>query len=91
MNMNTIQFDYKFEGKGITSKIVEELSRYAFHDLGLERLQIIVHKTNLPSIGDAKKCGFSWVKTLEKKYTPENGIPLDMELYELYKETSNLF
>ena len=28
--------DYKFEGKGITSKIVQELSRYAFHNLGLE-------------------------------------------------------
>ncbi|TYA74055.1 GNAT family N-acetyltransferase [Seonamhaeicola marinus] len=77
---------YDFEGKGIMTSSVTFLSDYAFNELGLKTLQIIVYKDNLPSVTVAKKCNFSWVKTLEKGYTPPNETPLDMELYELYKE-----
>lgn len=78
--------DYTAEGKGLISKAVNTLSNYGFETLGLKAFQIIVHKDNLPSLGVAKKCGFIWVKTLQKGFTPPGEQPLDMELYEKYYE-----
>jgi len=77
---------YDYEGQGITSKAINLLSIYAFDNLNIDILQIIVYKDNLGSIKVAKKCGFTWIKTLEKEHTPPNEEPLDMELYELYKK-----
>ena len=77
--------DYNYEGRGIASKIVNELSVHAFENLGLSTLQIIVHKANIASIKVAEKCNFTWVKTLVKSYTPIGRKPMDMELYELYR------
>ena len=76
---------YTFEGKRLTSKAVNALSKHAFYDLGLERLQIITHKDNLPSIGVALNNDFRWQKTLKNEFTPAGEQPLDMELYELHK------
>ena len=76
---------YTFEGKGLASTAIKKLSTHAFVDLGLETLQIIVHKENLPSVKVATNNGFQWQKTLIKAYTPPGESPLDMELYELYK------
>ena len=76
---------YPFEGQGITSKAVNTLSTYAFEILGLETLKIIVHKTNIPSVKVAEKCGYQWISTLTNAFTPNGEQPLDMELYELYK------
>lgn len=77
--------DPKFEGKGWMSKTIRLLSDYALKNLGLEKLQIIVHKSNIGSIKVAEKCNFIWQKTLKNEYIPPNKSPLDMELYELYK------
>lgn len=77
--------DYMHEGKGITSKLVSELSAYAFENLYLNTLQIIAHKTNISSVRVAEKSNFTWIKTLSKSFTPPGKEALDMELYELYK------
>lgn len=77
---------YPFENKGLTTKAVKELSEYAFENLGLKTLQIIVHKNNLASIKIAENNNFTWVKTLPNEFTPIGKQPLDMELYELYNE-----
>ncbi|MCK0178719.1 GNAT family N-acetyltransferase [Flavobacteriaceae bacterium S0862] len=77
---------YQFEGKGITSKAVKELSNYAFETLKLETLQIIAHKTNISSVKVAVKNDYSWIKTLKNAFTSIDKIPLDMELYELTKK-----
>ena len=76
---------YTYEGRGLTSKAIRELSGYAFDHLGLERLQIIAHKDNLPSVKIAINNSFKWQKTLKNEFTPTGEKPLDMELYELYK------
>lgn len=76
----------EFEGKGVTSFAVKEMIPFAFEELGLKTLQIIAHKTNLGSVKVAQKNGFVWQKTLLSEFTPTNGTPLDMELYELYNE-----
>jgi len=72
-------------GKGVMSNTLKVLSKYAFAELGLEILQIKVHKDNLSSVKVAKNNKFIWQKTLLNSYTPPNEEPLDMELYELYK------
>lgn len=77
---------YAYERKGLTSNTVQFLSKYAFETLGLKTLQIIAHKNNLPSIGVAKKCGYTWIETLKNEFTPPGEQPLDMELYEKYDE-----
>ena len=71
-----------WEGRGWMTITVNELTKYAFSELGLQRLQIIAHQTNLASIKIAENCGYHWVRVLPKSHTPPNGIPLDMELYE---------
>lgn len=76
---------YTFEGLGLTSKAIQHLSEYAFNHLGLETLQIIVNKDNLPSVKVALNNNFTWQKTLLNEFTPKDKRSLDMELYELYK------
>lgn len=76
---------YTFEGQGLISKAVKALSKHAFTDLGLESLQIIAHKDNLPSVKVATKNNFMWQRTLLNEFTPLGEQALDMELYELYK------
>jgi len=77
--------DSEYEGKGLTSFAVKEMSIFAFNNLGLKTLQIISHKTNFGSIKVAENSGFIWKKTLPNEFTPTNELPLDMELYELTK------
>ena len=72
--------------KKVTTKAVKTLSKYAFKELGLKTLQIIVHKDNTPSNKKEKKCHFKWQKTLIKSFTPTGKTAIDMELYELYNE-----
>jgi len=75
---------YQYEGKGWMTESVNALSHYAFNELELKTLRIIVHESNIPSIRVAEKCGYIWKKTLSKEHIPPNEEPLDMELYELY-------
>lgn len=77
---------YPFEGKGITTNAIKILSNYAFENMGLKTLQIIVHKSNISSLKVAENCNFMQIKTLKNEHTPPGEKPLDMELYELYKE-----
>ncbi|RCW93493.1 GNAT family N-acetyltransferase [Winogradskyella arenosi] len=79
--------EYTFEGQGLTSKAIKQLSQYAISDLGLETLQIIVHKDNLASVKVALNNNFKWIKTLVNEFTPIGEQPLDMELYELASKT----
>ena len=76
---------YTFEGQGLISKAVKTLSKHAFTNLGLETLQIIAHKDNLPSVKVALNNDYKWQCTLENEFTPIGEESLDMELYELYK------
>jgi ribosomal-protein-alanine N-acetyltransferase len=77
---------YPFERQRLTSKAIKELSNHAFKVLELETLQIVVHKTNIASLKVAENNCFKWIKTLKKEFTPTNEAPIDMELYELYKQ-----
>ena len=75
-----------FEGRGWITLAVTKLTKYAFEELKLRTLQIMVHETNGASIKVAEKCGYRWQKRLLKAHTPPDGIALDMELYERYAD-----
>lgn len=77
--------DYNFKGQGLMSKTIHKLSIYAFETLGFERLQIIAHKDNIPSVKVATNNNFKWQRLLKNEFTPTGEAPLDMELYERYK------
>lgn len=76
----------QFEGKGLTSFAVKEMTKFAFKELDLKMIQIMAHKTNFGSIKVAENNGFVWQRTSLNEFTPVNEEPLDMELYELYNE-----
>ncbi|MGB5418726.1 GNAT family N-acetyltransferase [Algibacter sp.] len=78
--------DYNFQGKGLITEAVKQLSDYAFSQLGFKTLQIIVHKSNIGSVKVAENNNFTWIKTLNNEFTPPGENSLNMELYELYKE-----
>ena len=77
--------DYRYEGQGIISKAIALLSTHALEILELKTLQIITHKDNVGSIKVATNNGYAWQETLKKSFTPTGELPLDMELYERYK------
>ncbi|GAA4268673.1 GNAT family N-acetyltransferase [Hyunsoonleella aestuarii] len=78
--------DYNVERQGLTTNAIKLLSNYAFENLGLETLKIVVHKSNVGSVKVAENCNFTHIKTLKKEFAPPGENSLDMELYELYKE-----
>ncbi len=74
--------DKNYQGRGWITRALKETNSFAFNDLGLKTLEIIVYKENKASVRVAEKCGYKWTKTLLKGYTPQNEEPIDMELYE---------
>ena len=78
--------DKNYSGKGWITRAVKEITSFAFNDLGLKSLEIIVSSQNNASIRVAEKSGYKWTKTLLKAHTPANEEPLDMELYEKSNE-----
>lgn len=73
---------YQYEGKGIITESIKRVIEWSFADLGLQTLQIIVHRDNLGSKRIAEKNGFVWIRTLPNEHVAGNGEVLDMELYE---------
>ena len=82
INRHHYCIDKIYQGKGWITRVVKEISAFAFTDLGLKTLEIIVYRENKASVRVAEKCGFEWKKTFLKGYTPRNEEPIDMELYE---------
>lgn len=75
----------KYSGKGWMTRSIKAVKAYTFNELGLKSLQIIIHKTNLPSIQVAEKNDFIWIKTLENEFVT-GAVALNMELYEIQHE-----
>ncbi|MEL6918053.1 MAG: GNAT family N-acetyltransferase, partial [Bacteroidota bacterium] len=56
--------DIKHEGKGWMTQTVNQVSNYAFADLRLRTLQIIVHKTNIGRCKGFQECFLPCITTL---------------------------
>ena len=59
-----------YEGKGLISKAVAVMTKFAFDELHLQTMQIVAHKTNLASIKVAENNRFLWQRTLLNEFTP---------------------
>lgn len=80
----------RFKGNGLMTEAIKAVSNYVFKEMDLEIVQIIAHKSNLPSVNVAVSANFKWIKTLLNEFTPINNVPLDMELFELSKPSPSI-
>ena len=78
--------DKDWEGQGVMTQVVKSISAYAFSDLQLKILHIIVDQHNTGSRKVAENAGYIWQETLLNEHTPPNEPAMDMELYELNVE-----
>lgn len=74
---------YQFEKTGIMTQAVQVITNYALHVLGLKKLQVVTHKSNIGSVKVAKKCGYIWKGVFPKMFHSPIAGPMEMELYEL--------
>ncbi|MFZ6034775.1 MAG: FkbM family methyltransferase [Patescibacteria group bacterium] len=61
----------KYWGKGIATKVTQQVIDYAFDDLGLNSIYLFVDPKNSPAINVYKKCGF-----IESKKEHNKGIKM---------------
>ncbi len=79
---------YQFEGKGIISRATRLISHWAFENIGVNTMRLLIHKENIASQKVAERNQFVWKKTLPKEYKLHNGELADMELFELKRDES---
>ncbi len=79
----------KMQGKGIATKCVEKLIRYAFQKLRLNRIQIKTAVGNSKSSAIPKRLGFCF-EGIERAGEKNNNKFLDLEIYSLLKSDSNI-
>lgn len=71
----------KYEGRGWVSESVKACVLFAFKELKLNQIHILIHKSNSPSIKVAENAGFKWSRTLYNEFNSTKLGSLDMELY----------
>lgn len=76
---------YQQKGKGIMTKGLRKIMDWSFTTAGLDRLQIVVHESNMASIRIADKLHFEFITVLQKEHRRSNGEVVDMLLYEKNK------
>lgn len=75
----------KMQGKGIATKCVEKLTRYAFQKLRLNRIQIKTAVGNSKSSAIPKRLGFCF-EGIERAGEKHNQKFIDLEIYSLLKK-----
>lgn len=75
----------EYQGKGIMSRAVEVLYRYAFEELGMNRVQIKCAVGNTPSSNIPKRLGFQFEGVERAGELFANGNFVDIEIYSLLK------
>ena len=74
----------KMQGKGIITKWVKKLIRYAFQKLRLNRIQIKIAVGNSKSAAIPKRLGFI-LEGVERAGEKHNQKFLDLEIYSILK------
>ncbi len=68
----TVEIGYwlskEFNGRGIMTRAVRVLEKFAFEQMGVNRVQIRVDTRNLPSQGVAERCGYVREGVLRASY-----------------------
>lgn len=77
--------DHKFSSQGIMTEVLEEVIKFAFEDLFLEKLVLRTTTENYPSQRLARKCGFSREGDLRAEFRRSSGEVMDIMLFGLTK------
>lgn len=51
-------FDEKYAGRGLGTQALQVFTDYCFNELGIKKLLLRTHESNLPARNIAEKCGF---------------------------------
>ena len=73
--------DEAYEGKGITTRALNQLCEYCFEDLGFEKLFLRTHESNEGARKVASRCGFEMEGTLRRDYKTSSGELVDVLYY----------
>jgi ribosomal-protein-alanine N-acetyltransferase len=69
-------------GRGVATRALRLLSRFAFHDLEVQRVELWIDPENAASLRVAERVGFSR-EGLLRSFMPINGVRRDMLMYSL--------
>lgn len=72
-----------WEGQGAASSAVRALSRHAFGQLRLQRVEIVVADGNEPSLAVARRCGARYEGLLRHRLLGVDGSPWDAHMFSL--------
>ena len=78
--------DHRHTGKGIVTKAVSRVVQYCFEKLGLRKLLIKTHESNIGSRRVAEKNGFRIEGTIRNDHKTTDGQILDMIYYGLTRD-----
>jgi ribosomal-protein-serine acetyltransferase len=79
----------QFEGKGIVTRSTQEILKYAFEDLGLNRIKLQIAKGNTRSKKIADKLGFTLEGTMRQAYRTNDEFQ-DICIYSILKDEIKL-
>jgi RimJ/RimL family protein N-acetyltransferase len=72
-------------GRGVGTRAVRLLSRWAIEELGLERIELFANPANAASLGLARAAGFTREGTL-RRYRRRRGVREDLVMHSLLAE-----
>ena len=75
----------KFWGEGIMTEVLHAVLRYAFCDIGLNRVQAEVFQGNDASARVLEKCGMKYEGTARQKYCKDD-VFIDADQYAAIRE-----
>jgi ribosomal-protein-serine acetyltransferase len=75
----------KFVGRGIVTRTVQAMTRFAINDLGINRLDILTDIENDPSGRVALRAGYKH-EAVRRQFVMRQGKPLDMNVYVMLAE-----
>lgn len=75
----------EFEGKGLITKAVQAMIRYAFTELGMNRVEILMEVENVRSAAVPERLGFT-MEGVKRQGFWVHGQPRDVYVYALLKD-----
>lgn len=80
--------DQAYEGKGYTSRVMPEIVKHCFEELGMEKLYLRIATENIASKSIAQKNGFIQEGLMRNEYRTGEGALIDIAYYGLLSSES---
>ncbi|CAH1854547.1 GNAT family N-acetyltransferase [Convivina intestini] len=79
----------QYQGQGIMTQALQQVSQYALTDLGLHKLLLLADVDNHPSIQVAQKSGYTLEATLKEQVRNHQGQYRNMRVFTLFNHNSS--